>query len=223
MPGGSAGVGPAAAFAAPELLMSEDRLHVVFGTGQVGHALAAVLAGRGLTVRVVSRHRPPELAEGIDWRAADATDPDAASDAAKGAAVVYQCLNAPYTQWPERFPPLQRGVLAAAERSDPAWCWSGRSSATARPARCAACCCAWPWPRPGRRSPGSPTCRSCTPASGQRISASTATRSWRASAARDTRRRSPAPRALATTRPRRGWPMSRTGPGRAGRAGPRLR
>jgi hypothetical protein len=31
--------------------------------------------------------------------------------------VVYQCLNAPYTQWPELFPPLQRGVLAAAERS----------------------------------------------------------------------------------------------------------
>ena len=90
---------------------------MVFGTGQVGHALAAVLAGRGLTVRVVSRHRPPELADGIDWRAADATDTDAASDAAKGAAVVYQCLNAPYTQWPERFPPLQRGVLAAAERN----------------------------------------------------------------------------------------------------------
>jgi nucleoside-diphosphate-sugar epimerase len=89
----------------------------VFGTGQVGKALAAHLAGLGLAVRAVSRHRPPELADGIDWRAADATDPDAAGDAAKGAAVVYQCLNAPYTQWPERFPPLQRGVLAAAERA----------------------------------------------------------------------------------------------------------
>ena len=29
--------------------------------------------------------------------------------------MIYQCLNAPYDQWPERFPPLQRGVLAAAE------------------------------------------------------------------------------------------------------------
>ena len=117
MPSSSADMGPAEAAAALESLMDEDRLHVVFGTGQVGHALAAVLAGRGLTVRVVSRHRPPELADGIDWRAADATDLDAASDAAKGAAVVYQCLNAPYAQWPERFPPLQRGVLAAAERN----------------------------------------------------------------------------------------------------------
>src|ERR1019366_8581499 len=72
--------------------MSEGGLHVVFGTGQVGLALA-------------------------DRLAANATDLDAASDAAKGASVIYQCLNAPYTQWPELFPPLQRGVLTAAERA----------------------------------------------------------------------------------------------------------
>src|SRR6202050_629126 len=93
-----------------------DRLHVVFGTGQVGNALAAHLAGMGNAVRAVSRHRPPALA-GVDWRPADAADAEAAADAAKGAAVIYQCLNAPYNQWPERFPPLQRGVLAAAERA----------------------------------------------------------------------------------------------------------
>ncbi|MGD0934384.1 MAG: NAD-dependent epimerase/dehydratase family protein [Streptosporangiaceae bacterium] len=110
-------MGPAEAFTAPDPRADEDRLHVVFGAGQVGRVLAAVLAERGLSVRVLSRHRPPELADGIEWRAADATDPDAASDAAKGASVVYQCLNAPYAQWPELFPPLQRGVLAAAERT----------------------------------------------------------------------------------------------------------
>jgi nucleoside-diphosphate-sugar epimerase len=97
--------------------MGVDRLHVVFGTGQVGSALAAHLAGLGIAVRAVSRHRPATLAGGIDWRAADVTDPEAAADAAKGASVVYQCVNAPYTQWPEFFPPLQRGVLAAAERT----------------------------------------------------------------------------------------------------------
>lgn len=93
----------------------EDRLHVVFGTGQVGSALAARLADLGIPVRLVSRRRPA-LRPGTDWRAADATDPEAAADAAKGASVIYQCLNAPYAEWPERFPPLQRGVLAAAER-----------------------------------------------------------------------------------------------------------
>jgi nucleoside-diphosphate-sugar epimerase len=117
MPDMSADVDPAEAVAGPVPAVDHHSLHVVFGTGQVGRVLAAVLAGRGATVRVVSRGRPAGLADGIDWRAADATDPDAASDAAKGAAVIYQCLNAPYAHWPELFPPLQRGVLAAAERT----------------------------------------------------------------------------------------------------------
>ena len=89
----------------------------MFGAGQVGGALTARLAGMGLAVRAVSRSRPSALAAGVQWQAGDATDPDAATDAAAGAAVIYQCLNAPYTHWPERFPPLQRGVLAAAERT----------------------------------------------------------------------------------------------------------
>ena len=58
------------------------------------------------------------LAEGVDWRAADATDPEDAADAAKGASVIYQCLNAPYTEWPDLFPPLQRG------------CWPPQSAPT---------------------------------------------------------------------------------------------
>ncbi len=96
--------------------MSES-LHVIFGTGQVGRALAARLAASGLAVRAVSRNRPATLAGGVDWRAADVADPEAALDAATGASVVYQCLNAPYTQWPKVFPPLQRNVLSAAERA----------------------------------------------------------------------------------------------------------
>ncbi len=97
--------------------MGEDHVHVVFGTGQVGSALSAHLFSLGLPVHAVSRHRPSTLIDGVDWRAADVTDREAAIDAAKGAAVVYQCLNAPYTEWPTRFPPLQRGVLSAAERN----------------------------------------------------------------------------------------------------------
>ena len=97
--------------------MSTNALHVVFGAGQVGRALSARLAALDLTVRTVSRHRPEGLAEGVAWRAADASDPGAATEAAAGAAVVYQCLNAPYTDWPKLFPALQRGVLEAAQRN----------------------------------------------------------------------------------------------------------
>jgi len=97
-------------------LDNHDR-HVVFGVGQVGRALTARLAGLGLEVRAVSLHRPPVLPDGVEWIAADVTDIEAASDAAKGAQTVYQCLNAPYTKWPTLFPPLQHAVLIAAERA----------------------------------------------------------------------------------------------------------
>jgi hypothetical protein len=43
-----------------------------------------MLAGRGVTVRVVSRHQPADLADAIEWRPADAADPEAASDGAAG-------------------------------------------------------------------------------------------------------------------------------------------
>jgi nucleoside-diphosphate-sugar epimerase len=89
----------------------------VFGAGQVGRALAARLAALDLGVRVLSRQRPTGLSDRDEWRSVDASDPAAAADAASGAEVVYQCLNAPYTDWPERFPPLQRAVLSAAERN----------------------------------------------------------------------------------------------------------
>jgi nucleoside-diphosphate-sugar epimerase len=98
--------------------MSSEALHVVFGFGQVGRTVAAHLASLDLQVRVVSRQRPAALPDGIDWWPADAADPDAAAGAAKGAAAVYQCLNAPYTAWAQQFPPLQRGVLTAAQRND---------------------------------------------------------------------------------------------------------
>jgi nucleoside-diphosphate-sugar epimerase len=95
----------------------ENGQHVVFGAGQVGRALTAHLAELGLAVRVVSRHRPAHLTDGVGWREADATDPEAATDAAKDATVIYQCLNAPYAKWAEQFPPRQKGVLAAAEHN----------------------------------------------------------------------------------------------------------
>jgi nucleoside-diphosphate-sugar epimerase len=98
--------------------MADRPLHVVFGAGNVGRALALHLSGLGYPTRVVSRSRPAGLPEGVVWRAADASDAEAAAEAASGAAVIYQCLNAPYPKWAELFPPLQRGVLAAAKRHE---------------------------------------------------------------------------------------------------------
>lgn len=97
--------------------MTSTDLHVVFGTGQVGSALVARLAELGVPVRAVSRNRPEGLPDDVEWRPADAASPSSATQAADGATVIYQCLNAPYTAWPTLFPPLQHGVLMAAEHT----------------------------------------------------------------------------------------------------------
>ncbi len=95
--------------------MSDAEVHVVFGAGQVGNALIHRLVSAGHTVRAVSRQRPESVAPGVEWHVADATDPTATVAAAAGASVVYQCLGAPYTKWPEQFPPMQRNVIVAAQ------------------------------------------------------------------------------------------------------------
>ena len=115
--------------------MSSGQHHVVFGAGQVGRGLAARLAEGEGAVRVVSLHEPSGRPAGVEWRAADVSDPAAATEAAAGAAIIYQCLNAPYTNWPALFPPLQRGVLGAAERTGRAAGHPGeRATATDPPA-----------------------------------------------------------------------------------------
>jgi nucleoside-diphosphate-sugar epimerase len=96
--------------------MALDSTHVVFGaTGGIGGAVVAELLRRGENVRAVSRGGgAPEGAEGV---AADASDAREAAAAARGAEVVYHCVNPPYTRWPELLPPVTRSILGAAESS----------------------------------------------------------------------------------------------------------
>lgn len=89
-------------------------LHVIFGAGPAGRATLHALNERGLRVRVITRSSQPMLPEGVELLHGDATDAVFTARACQGACTVYQTLNAPYDQWAERFPPLQRGVLAGA-------------------------------------------------------------------------------------------------------------
>lgn len=93
-------------------------LHVVFGAGQIGRRLAAELLDRGLRVRLVQRGGPRPARDGLAWHRADATDAAAAAEAARGAAVVYDCTNpAAYHRWDTLLLPLKRGVREAAARA----------------------------------------------------------------------------------------------------------
>lgn len=87
---------------------------VVFGTGAVGLALVDHLAAAGEEVTAVNHRGNADVPDGVDVVGGDASDPEFTSEVVQGASVIYQCLNPPYTRWPELFPPLQSAVVKAA-------------------------------------------------------------------------------------------------------------
>jgi nucleoside-diphosphate-sugar epimerase len=97
-------------------IVANQELHVIFGTGPVGQAVARELVQRGKTVKMVNRSgkRPGGAPEGVTVVAGDLFDADVARQLAQGATHVYQCTNPSYDKWPEQFPTLQASTLEAA-------------------------------------------------------------------------------------------------------------
>lgn len=90
--------------------MSE--LHVIFGTGPIGRAIAEELLRRGKRARLVNRSgKLDEAPAGVEIIAANLYDPSQARQAAQGAAVVYQSAQPAYHQWIEKFPSLQNAII----------------------------------------------------------------------------------------------------------------
>ncbi|MEU5162508.1 NAD-dependent epimerase/dehydratase family protein [Streptomyces sp. NPDC020875] len=91
-------------------------LQIVIGYGPAGAATARLLAGRGHTVRVVTRSgRPPE--PGIEHIALDATDGKRLAEAARGATALHSCAAPPYHRWATDWPRLAASLYAAAEET----------------------------------------------------------------------------------------------------------
>jgi nucleoside-diphosphate-sugar epimerase len=89
--------------------------HVIFGTGAIGLATLDALRRRGETARLVNRSGSARVPDDVEVVGGDARDPAFTTAVTRGATVVYQTLNPPYTEWTSQFPLLQAGVLAAAE------------------------------------------------------------------------------------------------------------
>lgn len=89
-------------------------LHVILGAGQVGSRLAMHLAERGHRVRIVQRGAGKPQA-GVEHVRGDITDLAFAESAARGASVVYDCMNPAYHQWPTHLLPIGRGALHGAK------------------------------------------------------------------------------------------------------------
>src|SRR5688572_24080092 len=86
--------------------------HIIFGTGPLGMAVMHDLYQRGeRSIRMVNRKGIANVPEKIEIVKGDATDAFQTKAICKDAAVVYNCVNAPYHQWVTHFPPLQAGIL----------------------------------------------------------------------------------------------------------------
>ncbi len=104
--------------------MSE--LHLVIGAGPVGRHVAELLAARGERVTVATRSGRDTGLEDVGHVALDASDPEALTRAAEGAAVLYNCANpGNYTQWEQTWPPLAASLLTAAERTGAVYAITG--------------------------------------------------------------------------------------------------
>jgi nucleoside-diphosphate-sugar epimerase len=93
--------------------MSTTGMHVIFGTGPLGQAVMRELVRRNQPVMLVSRSgkRPANLPSNVQISAADLYDAQSVAKVSQGAAVVYQCAQPAYTQWPQKFPALMQGII----------------------------------------------------------------------------------------------------------------
>ncbi len=93
--------------------------NIVFGTGPLGRWVSHFLRQNGRRVIAVNRSGrvSPAFPSGVEVVAGDAENADFVAEVCSGAGAVFHCAVPPYTQWPEKFPALSRGILAGASRA----------------------------------------------------------------------------------------------------------
>lgn len=94
--------------------------NVVFGTGPLGLWIAQILAEQGKQITVVNRSGKisHNLSHEINVVAGDANEAASVYQICKGADVVFHCAMPPYTQWPEKFPRLTKGICDGVKRAE---------------------------------------------------------------------------------------------------------
>ncbi len=95
--------------------MTQNELHVVFGTGALGKWTARELVKLGKPVRMISHSGKVDsrIPAGVEVVQGDAYDTQHNIQITKGATAVYQCAQPQYHEWAEKFPPMQKAILDA--------------------------------------------------------------------------------------------------------------
>jgi len=91
--------------------------HLVVGAGEVGSAVALLLAGAGVDVVLASRSGRGPDHPGVRRVAVDASSVEALLAVAPEAVVVYNCVNPEYSRWPIDWPPMAAAFRSYAEQT----------------------------------------------------------------------------------------------------------
>jgi nucleoside-diphosphate-sugar epimerase len=95
--------------------MSQNELHVIFGTGALGKWTARELVKLGKPVRMISHSGKADsrIPAEVEVVKGDAYDTKSNIELTKGAEAVYQCAQPQYHEWAEKFPSMQKAILDA--------------------------------------------------------------------------------------------------------------
>lgn len=100
-------------------MQNSDSMQIILGAGQLGLAVMDELVAQGHSVTLVNRsgYVNETLPTGVSLIKGDVTNPDAVAQICRQAQVVFHCAQAPYNQWPEKFPPLMHGIVNGVART----------------------------------------------------------------------------------------------------------
>jgi nucleoside-diphosphate-sugar epimerase len=99
--------------------------HVIVGSGPIGSSIARLLAGRGESVRMVTRSGSGPEHQLIERVAADASDARRLTELTAGAEVLYNCANPKYTEWAQKWFPMNDAMIAAAKAAGAVYAITG--------------------------------------------------------------------------------------------------
>ncbi|MCU7723179.1 NAD-dependent epimerase/dehydratase family protein [Actinoplanes sp. KI2] len=99
--------------------------NVIVGSGPIGSAIAQLLVDRGDTVTMVTRSGRGPAHPQIRLVAADASDALRLSSLTEGAATLYNCANPKYTEWENRWYPMNDAMIAAAKSAGAVYVMTG--------------------------------------------------------------------------------------------------
>jgi nucleoside-diphosphate-sugar epimerase len=100
-------------------------MNIIVGSGPVGSQIARLLASEGESVRMITRSGNGPEHPLIERVAADAADARRLTELAVGAEAVYNCANPKYTEWEQKWFPMNDAMIAAAKANDAVYAITG--------------------------------------------------------------------------------------------------